>query len=144
MNKRGIAERYAKALEDRDLDMQRDLMHPDIVARYPQSGEVFRGRDNYMTMLANYPLGLPEGQVSSVKGEPRTAVLSPYLPMMSPTVTVYGGDDFILEAVATYPDASVYNVVVMIRLQGGQVIEETSYFAAPFDAPEWRRPYAES
>jgi len=33
-------------------------------------------------------------------------------------VTVYGGDDCILEAVATRPDGSVVNVVVIIRLQG--------------------------
>ena len=143
MSKEQIAERYAKALADRDLETQRDLMHPDIVARYPQSGEVIRGRDNYLTMLANYPQGLPGGEVTSVKGEPRTTVVSPYLPMMTPTVTVYGGDDFILEGIATYSDGSVFNVVVIIRLQGHQVIEEVSYFAAPFDPPEWRREYVE-
>lgn len=143
MNKAHIAERYAKALANRDLATQGELMHPDIVARYPQSGEIIRGRDNYLKMCANDPHGLPEGEVTSVKGDARTAVLSRSLPMMTSKVTVYGGDDFIIEGVATYADGSVYNAVVIIRLQGHLVIEEVSYFAAPFDPPEWRREYVE-
>lgn len=143
MSKERVAEEYAKALANGDITMQRDLMHPDFVARYPQSGEVIRGRDNYLSMIANYPQGQPEGEVTSIKGEVHTTLVAPPLPMMTPTVTVYAGDDFILEGVATYPDGSIYNVVVIIRLQGHLVIEEVSYYAAPFDPPEWRRPYVD-
>ena len=117
-------------------------MHPDVVVRYPQSGETFKGRDNYLGMLANYP-GLPEGDVKSVKGDSTTGILNPTLPMMAPKIVVFGGDDYILEAVATYPDGGVYNVVVIIRLHGGLVFDETDYYAAPFEAPEWRRPYTD-
>jgi hypothetical protein len=143
MSKDRVAEQYAKALADSNLEMQRDLMHPDIVARFPQSGEVIRGKDNYVRMLANYPEGLPGGEVVSIRGEGRAILVTPSFPMMAPTVTVYGGDDFILEGVATYPDGSVFYVVIIIRFQGHLVIEEVNYFAAPFDPPEWRRPYIE-
>ncbi len=141
MEKHQVAERYAKALHDRDLVAIDGLLHTDIVARYPQSGEVFSGRDNYLRMLAEYPMGLPVGDVTSVKGESTTVVLPRTLPFGSPSVTVYGGDQFVIEGVATYPDGSVFNMVILIRLQGGLVIEETSYFAEPFEAPEWRRPF---
>jgi SnoaL-like domain len=138
-----ICERYVDAMRERDLDSQYALMHPDVVATYPQSGEVFRGRDNYIEMLRNYPQGLPEGQVVSIKGESHTSVQYSPLPMTTPTITVYGGDDYVLEGVATYADGSVYNLVVLLHFQGGLVKEETSYFAAPFDAPAWRSPYTD-
>jgi SnoaL-like domain len=138
-----ICERYVEVMMERDLEAQHALLHPDVVARYPQSGEVFRGRDNYIGMLRNYP-GLPMGQVTSIKGESHTSVQYPALPTMAPTITVYGGDDFVVEALATYADGSMYNIVILLHLERGLVKEETSYFAASFEAPEWRRPYADA
>jgi ketosteroid isomerase-like protein len=142
VDNRGIVERYLSAYAVRDLAAARELQHPDIVARYPQSGETFRGRDNYMSMQESYP-GLPEAKASAVTGESNTIVLPSSLPFGKPTVTVFGGDQFVVEGVATYPNGEVFNVVMILRLQGGKVIEETTYFAAPFEAPEWRRPYVE-
>jgi hypothetical protein len=142
VDNRGIVERYLKAHEARDLAAVRELQHPDIVARYPQSGETFRGRDKYMAMQESYP-GLPEAKTSVVIGESSTIVLPATLPFGRSTVTVFGGDQFVVEGVATYPNGEIFNIVMILRLQGGKVIEESLYFAAPFDAPEWRRPYVE-
>ena len=94
-------------------------------------------------MLRHYP-HLPDGHLLSIKGESHTSVQYPVLPMFSPTITVYGGDDFVVEAEGTYADGSVYNFVALIHLEQGLVKEETWYFAAPFDAPEWRRPYRDA
>ena len=140
MDTQKICERYLDAVSKRDLEAQQTLLHPDVVASYPQSGEVFRGRDNYLEMLRNFP-GLPTGHVISIHGESHTAVQYPALPMLSPTVTVYGGDDFVVEAEGTYPDGSDYYLVALLHLEQGLIKEETWYFAAAFDAPEWRRPY---
>ena len=142
MDNQRICDQYLEALGRRDLDAQYTLLHPDIVAKYPQSGEVFRGRDNYIEMLRNYPQ-LPEGHAWSVKGESHTAVQYPSLPMLAPIITVYGGDDFVVEAEATYGDGSEYNIVALLHLEQGLVKEETWYFAASFEAPEWRRPYSD-
>lgn len=142
VDNRDVVDLYLKAAEARDLDAVRDLQHPEIVARYPQSGEVFRGRDNYMQMQANYP-GLPEAHASAVTAENTMVVLPTVLPFGRPTVTVFGGDRFVVEGVAKYPNGDVYNMVLILRLQGGKVIEETVYFAAPFDAPEWRHQYSD-
>ena len=65
-------------------------------------------------------------------------------PLLPPTVTVFGGDQFVVEGVLVYPDGAVFNFIGVVRLQGSLVIEDTQYFAAPFNAPEWRREYVES
>jgi ketosteroid isomerase-like protein len=140
---RDVVDLYLKAIGSGDLDMVRELQHPDVVARYPQSGEVFRGRDKYMDMQAEYP-GLPHAEASNVIGQENVVLMPAFLPFGHPTVTLFGGDQFVVEGVATYPTGEVYNVVIILRLQNGKVIEETVYFAAPFDAPEWRRRYADT
>lgn len=143
LDKRKIVEQYAQAFQTRDIEMSGTLMHPEIVARYPQSGETIRGRDNYLATLAAYPLGLPNTDVSSVKGGDKAAVVPSSLPFARPTVTVFGGDQYVIEGVATYPDGAFFHVVLVLRLRDGKVFEETSYFAAPFDPPEWRQDFVE-
>jgi hypothetical protein len=143
MDGRDVVDLYLKAVGSGDLDAVREMQHPDIVGRYPQSGEVFRGRDNYMDMQFAYP-GLPHAEASNVIGQDNVVLMPSFLPFGHPTVTVFGGDRFVVEGVATYPNAEVYHVVIILRLQGGRVIEETAYFAAPFDAPEWRRQYVDT
>ena len=142
MDTQKICERYMAVSTARDFDAQYELLHPDVVASYPQSGEVFRGRDNYIAMLRNYP-GLPEGHLIALRGDTHTSVQYPTLPMLSPTITVYGGDDFVIESEGAYPDGSVYFFIALLHLHQGLVQQETWYFAAPFEAAEWRRPYAD-
>jgi ketosteroid isomerase-like protein len=142
VDNRRIVERYIEAVEARDLAQVREMMHPDVVGRYPQSGEVFRGRDNYMGMQEAYP-GLPQSQASSVTGESSLMVQPSSLPFAQPTITVFGGEHFVIDGVATYPNGDVYNVVLIVRLREGKVIEETAYFAAPFEASDWRREFSE-
>ncbi len=142
MDNRDVVDLYLKAVGSGDLDAVREMQHPDIVGRYPQSGEVFRGRDKYMDMQVEYP-GLPHAEASNVIGQDNVVLMPAFLPFGHPTVTVFGGDRFVVEGVATYPNGEVYNMVLILRLQSGKVIEETVYFAAPFDAPEWRRQYAD-
>lgn len=48
MANRHVAERYATALANWDIESLRELVHPDIVVRYPQSGETFEGIDSYL------------------------------------------------------------------------------------------------
>ncbi|MGA7096591.1 MAG: nuclear transport factor 2 family protein [Acidimicrobiia bacterium] len=143
MDKHQVIERYARAATEHDLETTARLLHPDVVVRYPQSGEIFRGRDNYLKMLSEYPTGLPEGQISAIKGEGTTALLPSTMPFASSTITVFGGDQFVIEGLARYADGKKFNTVFLLRLQGGLVIEESDYFAEPFDAPEWRRPFVD-
>ena len=145
MENRKIAERYAQALQTEDLSLLAGLTHADIVVTYPQSGEVIRGRDNYLAMLSNYQSGLPETEVTDLHGAKASVhVVSPFT-FGTPTITVIGsGDTFVLEGVAEYSDGGHFNFVVILTMEDGSVSEEVGYWASPFDAPEWRQPFVES
>lgn len=119
-------------------------MHPDIVVTYPQSGEIIRGHDNYVAMLSNFPGGLPPTEIDVViGGEQSVQVVSP-LPFSIPSVTVTGtGDRFTAEGLVEYPDSGLFHFVSIVKVRDGKIAEETSYFGAPFEAPEWRKPYVE-
>lgn len=47
------------------------------------------------------------------------------------------------DGTVTYPDGSTWFYVVLLEIHDRKVYRETEYFAAPFEAPAWRRPYVE-
>lgn len=61
-----------------------------------------------------------------------------------PIITVIGSGAFFLEGVVQYVDGGVFNWVSMVTVREGKLAEEVSYWAAPFDPPEWRRPFVEA
>jgi hypothetical protein len=146
MNNRQLIERYTKAHADQDWATVSELTASDLVVTYPQSGETFRGRDNYVRMLADYPGHLESDAdltITTVRAR-RESVHVMTSPIAAPTITVTeAGDDFIIEGVIKYPDGGIYNIVGIIELGGGLVVRETWYFAAPFEPPAWRAPYRE-
>ena len=145
MENRKIAERYAHALHTSDLGLLAELVHADIVVRYPQSGEVIRGRDNYLAMLSNYQSGLPESEITDLHGGKASVhVVSPFS-VGTPTITVIGsGETFVIEGVAEYSDSGHFNFVMILIMMDDRVSEEVGYWASPFDAPGWRRPFVEA
>ncbi len=145
MSNRQVIESYWTAFVEGDLETLERLVHPDIVVTYPQSGEVIRGRENYMATIRNYPIALPEGVGVKLEGTSETASVSSPLPFGMPVITVAAGSDvFVGEAVYNYPNGEVFHVAAIIKIREGMIGEETTYFAAPFDAPEWRSQWVES
>lgn len=143
MDNREVAERCIAAFKRDDIEGAREYIHPDFVATYPQSGEVFRGRDNYLEMLANFPTPPLVDMEIAHGGYQQVQVTS--TPFGPPTISVIGsGDTFVVEGVNRYRNEGVFNVVTILKVENGLVMEETSYFAEPFEAPEWRRQYSES
>lgn len=144
MGNRQVAEQWARGMRNRDVDALAELVHPDIVVTYPQSGEVIRGRDNLLATASNYPTGLPETDLSGIHGTQEDVQVTSPLPFGMPTITVVGGGDtFVLEGVTEYPDGGIFHVAMIIQVRDGLVASETSYFAPPFDPPEWRAPFVE-
>ena len=141
MDNATTAKKYAEALESKDLHATARLLDPNVVVHYPQSGEVFRGRDNYITMLSNHP-GLPEANVPKVSGDSGSVHVSTSVPFGMPIVSIAGsGDVWIVEGSVEYGDGSRFDVVAVLEMSDGLVVEETWYWAAPFEAPSWRLPY---
>lgn len=136
---RDIVERYIKAWPG-DYDTLGELRHPDFVEEWPQMRERVVGHEVYRKVHENFPGGLPKVETKRILGSEDRLVLSPsFVP-----VRIQGeGDIFTLQCVNTYPDGNVYYVVVILELQDGKVRRQATYFAPPFDAPEWREQWTE-
>jgi hypothetical protein len=53
------------------------------------------------------------------------------------------GDFWWSEWSMTYPDGQEYRVVDLFELRSGLILRETVYWAPPFAAPDWRRPFVD-
>jgi ketosteroid isomerase-like protein len=52
---RDLVAAFASALDERDWERLRDLLHADVVYEIPQTRERIRGRDRYVRFNAEYP-----------------------------------------------------------------------------------------
>ena len=95
--------------------------HEDAVLEFPQSGEWFRGKENIQGWRQQYPMKL-DFHPREIRG---------------------GGDLWVAETVLTYDGANPINVVKIMQFDGDKIARETLYFADPFPAPDWRKPWAE-
>ena len=144
-NSRKTVDRFAAALRTGDWEGIAEVLHPDYIGTFPQSGEIIRGRDNYVAVYANFPTDLPSGEiVETIGGAEQGVHVSSPMPFGMPIVTITGGGDtFTVRGTARYPNGDEYHVVTILELAAGQIIRETAYWAAPFEAPEWRSAWVE-
>jgi SnoaL-like domain len=134
---RAIVERYVAALPA-DLETLTSLQHAEFVDEFPQSGERIRGSENFRAMQEHY--GETTSEARRVIGTEDRWALSPHFT----PVRIYGvGDTFTAQMIAHYPDGSEYHVISIIELRDGLVWKQTTFFAAPFEAPEWRAQWVE-
>jgi hypothetical protein len=106
-----------------DLDKAHEIHHDDAVLEFPQSGERFVGKANILGFRKQYP--------AQVDYEPRRLRGSGDLWVME-LRGFYGGD-------STNPGYGAW----IVEFRDGKVQHETIYFAEPFPAPEWRKPWVE-
>ena len=92
-------------------------------------------RDRRATTRAACPAA--DGSAGSSAREDRWVVTP-----SNTVVRVAGSGDFWWgEWRMTYPDGQVYLCVDLLELRDGRICRETVYWAPPFDAPDWRRPF---
>jgi hypothetical protein len=93
----------------------------------------------------SYEGGRPKWEVSAVHGVGETQVVTTPLvgPISMPLTVMGGGDTFTAEGRLRYPDGELFYVVLIGRIEGGKVIEQRTYFASPFDPPEWRKEWVD-
>ena len=139
---RAIVERYARAVQAKDLDTLALLFADDYVDEMPQSGERVRGKANELAILRNYPGGLGTVEPTSTRlvgAEDRWVV--------TPTFAVLriegSGDVYIYVGTATYANGETWQMIQIVELRQGKIAKTTSWFAAPFEAPAWRAEYVE-
>ena len=103
-----------------------ELAAEDMVQEWPQSGERIRGRDNIVAVNQNY---------ESATGA---------APKMTLRRIVKPGRAWVAEATIDYGDGNPVSLVSILETGAdGKLTRQTDYFANPFEAPEWRRQWAE-
>lgn len=131
----------AEILKAADWPRLGEVLHPDAVLEYPQSGERFRGIANIRAQFEHYPDLDPGGsELAEVIGEPKAYALTP-------SYTVIGvegsGDRGTAIIRVRYPDASMWWAVNVYELRDGRIARSRTYFAPDFEAPDWRAQYRE-
>jgi len=104
-----------------DFATEHDIYHEDAVLDYPQSRERILGRRNIQITRTLQP-NKKRFVVSRIMGS---------------------GNLWITEFVLTY-DAEPFYTVSIMEFRGVKVAHETQYFAAPFEASEWRKKWVVS
>ena len=142
---REVLDNYVKAINAGDWELMREVLAPDYIEDYPQSGERVRGRENAIAVRSRYPrprTSPPEGFASGaelvVGGEERWA-LAPNFTAIRVTAQ---GDTLTALVRAVYPDGPWY-VVYIATIDAGQIRRATLIFGALFDAPVWRALWTE-
>lgn len=131
---------YAAASAAHDAAALVALRHPDWMVYWPQSGELVHGSQAWSEIIANYPGGAPKTEITRIVGAEDQWVVT----AGNTVLKVAGSGDFWWsEWRITYPDGDVYLVVDLLELRDGLVYRETVYWAAPFEAPDWRAPWVE-
>jgi len=114
----GDMQEYGKAMSE--------MAGEDLVIEWPQSGERIRGRDNIAKMN--------EGYQSNTGTTPKATLRRVLKP----------GEAWIIESTIDYGDGTPVSSVSIIELgPDGKIARQTDYFANPFEAPEWRKPFVD-
>ncbi|HYN17189.1 MAG TPA: nuclear transport factor 2 family protein [Actinomycetes bacterium] len=98
-----------------------EYYHDDAALEFPQSGERFQGKANFTEWRQQYPARL-DFEPRELRGD---------------------GDLWIAETGLRYDGGEPVSVVKILQFRGDRIERETIYFADPFPAPDWRRPWAE-
>jgi ketosteroid isomerase-like protein len=118
--RRAKIRQFVEAINTGEMDVFDAVYHDDVVVEWPQSGEVIRGKHNIRELREAYPT-------------PPTATLRRI---------IGSGDLWAIETDFDY-DGDPFHVVVIHQYRDGLVVSETSYYAAPFQAPAWRAKWVE-
>lgn len=139
---RTIVERYARALQEKDFTAQEALLADDFLDEMPQSGERVRGKANWLAIARNYPGGVGTIDPSGARlvGAEDRWVLTP---TFAPLRIEGSGDVYTYVGTVTYANGETWQMLMIIELRQGKIAKTTSWYAVPFEAPEWRARFVE-
>ena len=139
---RSLVERFARAIETKDFDAQASLFAEDFIEEMPQSGERTRGKANWLAVQRNNPGGVGTVEPSSARlvGSEDRWVATPSFTMLR----IEGsGDVYTYVGSVLYSNGQTWQMIAVIELRAGKIAKMTTWYAAPFDAPDWRAPFVE-
>jgi ketosteroid isomerase-like protein len=139
---RATVEAFIRAIEAKDFDGQTALLADDYIDEMPQSGERVRGRASWRGIIDHYPggVGTVESGSRRIEGADDRYVMTPSFSILR----IEGsGDTFTYAGTVRYANGDVWHMISIVQVRNGKIARTTTYYAAPFPAPEWRAPYVE-
>jgi hypothetical protein len=113
--------RFFAAIQSGDAAVLQEVLTPDAITRWPQSGERITRAMSCARAYANYPGGPPSHRVQRISGD---------------------GNVWVAELVADYGDER-WHLVSVIEFEGPRIARMTDYFGPSHPAPEWRKEWVE-
>ncbi|HEY2916777.1 MAG TPA: nuclear transport factor 2 family protein [Candidatus Limnocylindrales bacterium] len=137
---RAVAEAFIRALEAKDFDAQMALLADDFVDEMPQSREQIRGKANWRAVIDHYP-----GGVGTIDEKSRQVAGADDRYVMTPSFSILriegSGNVFTYSGRLTYANGDDWHIIAIVEVRDGKIAKSTTYYAAPFEAPEWRAAY---
>lgn len=125
---------FAAAVNDRDREALRRMIHPDFVASIPQSGERAAGFEPFIEQLESYPGGAPDMPTLSdariIGDDQRWAITPSYT-----VVPLSAIDEFVVLAGVRYPDGRLWHTVSVVEIRDRKLFRMENYFAPEMPAP---------
>ncbi len=119
---RRIVERYWAAMQTNDWREAATWLHDDFVLEWPQSGEVVRGRENFIAINANYPAaGRWQFTIHRL-------------------VADEGG---VVSDVGVTDGAAIARAITFSTLRDGKIIHQTEFWPDPTAPHDWRAQWVE-
>ena len=115
--RRETISRFFAAIQAGDRATLLEVLTPDAITRWPQSGERITGAESCVLVHENYPGGPPPYSVVRMSG---------------------AGDVWVAELVAEY-GTDRWHIASIIEFEGPRIARMTDYFGPTFPAPDWRR-----
>jgi hypothetical protein len=113
--------RFFDAIAAGDPTTLLEILKPDAVTRWPQSGERMTDAMSCVRVYENYPGGPPSFRIERISG---------------------AGDTWVAEMVLMYGDQRWYGVSI-VEFDGPRIARMTDYFGSAFPAPAWRAQWVE-
>jgi len=117
---REAVDRLFAGLNAGNVAVMNEVFSDDSVMYFPQSGEIIRGRANRQAVYE----------------------ATANLPSIAPYRILATGALVVAEAILDYGD-DPYRTVFIFEFRDGRIARQTSYWAKPFPAPDWRAPWVE-
>lgn len=105
---------------ERDLDESHAIYHDDAVLEFPQSGERFVGKENFLTWRKQYPAAV-EYKIRRITGS---------------------GELWVIELLVSYDGGPPMFGVSVVQFRGDKIAKESIYAMEGFEAAAWRKAWA--
>jgi SnoaL-like domain len=106
--------------QGRDIDEAHELYHEDAILEFPQSGERFIGKANFLTWRKQYPADV-DYRLRRITGH---------------------GDLWVVELLVSYNGSPQMFGVGFMKFRGDKIARETIYVMEGFDPADWRAEWA--